>query len=33
MGDNRSGSIDSRYFGTIHRSKIIGKVIEITPAK
>jgi len=33
MGDNRSGSIDSRYFGAIHRDKIIGKVIKITPAK
>lgn len=33
MGDNRSNSVDSRRAGTIHRSKIIGKVIKITPAE
>ena len=33
MGDNRSNSIDSRRIGAIHRDKIIGKVIKITPAK
>jgi len=32
MGDNRSDSYDSRRFGAIHRDKIIGKVIKITPA-
>ena len=25
MGDNRTGSTDSRYFGTVHRSDIISK--------
>lgn len=25
MGDNRENSLDSRYFGPIHRSKIIAK--------
>lgn len=33
MGDKRSDSYDSREFGAIHRSKILGKVIKITPAK
>jgi len=32
MGDNRSNSVDSRVSGTVHRSKVIGKVIKITPA-
>ena len=25
MGDNRTGSTDSRYFGPFHRSEIISK--------
>lgn len=33
MGDNRSDSYDSRYFGAIHRNKIIGKVTKIIPAR
>ena len=27
MGDNRGNSFDSRYWGTIHRNEIIGKVV------
>lgn len=26
MGDNRTGSCDSRYWGTVTHSEIIGKV-------
>ncbi|MGA2070844.1 MAG: signal peptidase I [Sedimentisphaerales bacterium] len=29
LGDNRSNSLDSRYFGPVPRKLIIGKVIEI----
>ena len=28
VGDNRRNSVDSRFYGPILRSKIIGKVIE-----
>jgi len=32
MGDNREDSCDSRYWGTVNRSMIIGKVeIRIWP--
>lgn len=27
MGDNRSNSVDSRYFGAINKKQIIGKVV------
>ena len=26
MGDNRNDSLDSRYFGTISKDKILGSV-------
>lgn len=29
MGDNRNESRDSRNFGTVHRSKISGKIVTI----
>jgi signal peptidase I len=28
-GDNRSGQIDSRYFGPIPKDKIVGKIVEV----
>ena len=31
LGDNTSNARDSRYFGPIERSEILGKVIEIGP--
>jgi len=32
MGDNRANSQDSRYFGPIHRSKVVGRaVIRVWP--
>ena len=27
LGDNRSNSVDSRYFGPIHRNDIVGKAL------
>ncbi len=27
MGDNRSDSQDSRFFGPIHRNLIVGRVV------
>jgi signal peptidase I len=29
MGDNRNGSEDSRYFGFVHKDRLIGKVTRI----
>jgi type IV secretory pathway protease TraF len=29
MGDNRSDSCDSRYFGVIPGSSIVGKVVAL----
>jgi signal peptidase I len=29
LGDNRSHSVDSRYFGSVHRRNIIGKIVEL----
>jgi len=31
LGDNTSNARDSRYFGPVERSEILGKVIEIEP--
>jgi len=32
MGDNRAGSRDSRYFGAIKKSEIVGRVfVRIWP--
>ena len=33
MGDNQSDSCDSRYWGTVSRSKIIDKVDRVTSSK
>lgn len=29
MGDNRNNSRDSRYFGTVHRSEILGRAVGV----
>jgi signal peptidase I len=29
MGDNRDNSFDSRYFGTVERSRILGKATAV----
>src|SRR5688572_30835676 len=29
MGDNRDNSFDSRYFGTVHRSQIVGRTSSV----
>ena len=28
VGDNRSRSVDSRVYGPIHRSRIVGKIVN-----
>jgi signal peptidase I len=32
MGDNRPQSLDSRYWKTVKKEEILGKVVEILPA-
>jgi signal peptidase I len=29
MGDNRDNSFDSRYFGTVDRSRILGRATDV----
>lgn len=33
VGDNRSNSVDSRNYGTIHRASILGRVFKIGSKK
>ena len=33
LGDNSKNSLDSRYWGSLSRSNILGKVTEIQPVR
>jgi len=32
LGDNSINSLDSRYWGPVHESMILGKIVKIQPA-